>query len=119
MLLQNYIWLSADHQTLLVMEQNKDWWVPDHWHRQKNALVDHDRSRWLRRPGGLCGLCTEPALNESPRAEVLAKQIAIHPHLTALDDIFALCWCCCDPTHYLVTLHTEMHSKLGENVISS
>lgn len=53
-LLQNDIWLSADHQTLLVMEQNKDWWVPNPWHRQKNAFVDHDRSRWLRRPGGLC-----------------------------------------------------------------
>lgn len=55
MLLQNDIWLSADHQTLLVMEQNKDWWVPNHWHRQKNALVDHDRSRWPRSLEGSVG----------------------------------------------------------------
>lgn len=103
MLLQNDIWLSADHQTFLVMEQNKDWWVPNHWHRQRNAFVDHDRSRWLRRPGGLCvAVYRTSSAMKCPRSEVLAKQIAVH--WTSLDDIFALCWCCCDPTHYLGSL---------------
>lgn len=118
-LLQNDIWLSADHQTLLVMEQNRDWWVPNHPHRQKNALVGHDRSRQLRRAGGLCvALHRTCSAVKCPRSEVLAKQIAVQQHLISLEDIIALCWCCCDTTHYLVALHPEMHNKLGENVIS-
>lgn len=118
MFLQNQIWLSADHQTLLVMEQNKDWWVPKHQDRQKNALVDHDRSRWLRGPGGLCVAVYRTSSKWNAQSEVLAKQIAVQQHWTSLDDIFALCCCCCDPIHYLVALYPEIHHKLGENIIS-
>lgn len=53
-----------------------------------------------------------------PRSEELAEHIPVQQHVASLDDIFALCWCCCDPTDYLVALHPEMHNKLGENVIS-
>lgn len=81
MFLQNQIWLSADHQTLLVMEQNKDWWVPKHQDRQKNALVDHDRSRWLRGPGGLCVAVYRTSSKWNAQSEVLAKQSCA----TALD----------------------------------
>lgn len=73
-LLQNDIWLSADHQTLLVMEQNRDWGGPNQ-NRQKNALVGHDRSRWLRKAGGLCvAVYRTSSAVKCPRSQVLAKQ---------------------------------------------
>lgn len=37
------------------MEQDKDWWVPDHLHRQKNALVGHYRKE--REPQDLSPIC--------------------------------------------------------------
>lgn len=62
------------------MEQNKDWWVPNHLHRQKNALVDHYRRIWLRRALCACIKYTNSGSempDDSPRSEMLSKQIVV------------------------------------------